>query len=142
MRKVWKDLHPTVCEWVNTQKMYFLSRAQSSSHKTFKSLTAKDFKGANIDIGLGELTEGKTVSMYIFSLLRKLCNSTGVGNSCFRNYHRATEWIRLKTTTVNQLVQPSCSSRASHSTWQKTESGWFLSIPSEGDSTIFLGSLS
>lgn len=45
------------------QKMYFLSRVQSSSLKTFNSWSAKDFKDANIAIGLGEFTEGKTASL-------------------------------------------------------------------------------
>lgn len=38
------------------RKCIFLSRVESSSHKTFNSQSAKDFKDANIDIGLGELT--------------------------------------------------------------------------------------
>lgn len=61
----------SVCECVNTQKICFLSRVQSSSYKTFKSQSAKGFKDANIDIGLGEFTEGKTVSLCILSLLKE-----------------------------------------------------------------------
>lgn len=68
MRKVWKDLLPRVCECANTQKMYFLSRFQSSSHKAFNSQSATDFKGANIDIGLGEFTGGERQLHCVFCL--------------------------------------------------------------------------
>lgn len=64
-------MHPTVCECVNTQKMKFLSRVQSNSHKNFNSQSAKDFKDGNIDIGLGEFTEGKTASLCILPLLKE-----------------------------------------------------------------------
>lgn len=71
MRKGCKDLNPTVCECVNTQKMYFLSRVQSSNHKTFNNQSAKDLRDANIAIDLGEFTEGKTASLCILSLLKE-----------------------------------------------------------------------
>lgn len=53
------------------RKCISLLRVQSCSHKTFNSQSAKDFKDANIDIDLGEFTEGKTASQCILSLLKE-----------------------------------------------------------------------